>query len=160
MADPDWARILEYLHEHNGEFLCEAGEDEFEEEDKPSHAEHEAAFINELRGKVALQNPSEEAIVESHKHLQNTGLVQYVHNADTVGLKLLPDGFTVAHERELSNRQDKINSALVIFTLFLILVNIVGNSSDPHFRFYGNLTLLLLLAVLLKWTDLLDLPGL
>lgn len=42
------------------------------------------------------------------------------------GYKLTSDGFEVAHERELSERNNKINTSLVFFTFILVLAQIIG----------------------------------
>lgn len=125
MDEPDWAKILRYLHNNNGEIQSVA---EFEEdsEEEPSNEDHEEELYRDLTDKIDLENPEREGIVETHKHLQNTGLAEFEQRRDYAALKLTPDGFDVAHERELSKRDDRINQSLVFFTFILVLAQILG----------------------------------
>lgn len=125
MDEPDWAKILRYLHNHNGEIRSIAEFDE-DGEDEPSNEDHEQALYREIREKIELSGTSTEEIVDTHKHLQNTGLAKFKQRSDYAALKLTTDGFEVAHERELSNKGNRINQSLVFFTFVLVLAQIVG----------------------------------
>lgn len=94
------------------------------------------------------------------RYLSNTlELVDFSSANNTATLRLEPDGFEVAHDRELSKRQEKINSALVAFTVILVLVNLAGNFTGDS-RSIANGIILITLLALIFWTDILDLPSL
>jgi len=157
MDDPDWAKILQYLHNHNGE-IRETAEDNEEDEDDRRHEEHEQALYDTLSEKVDISRTDEGAIVDTHKHLQNTGLVDFEQRADYAALKLTTEGFEVAHERELSKRDREINSSLVFFTFILVIVNILDVIPiDPWILFGLSLALLILMWYVSVWDDTLKL---
>jgi hypothetical protein len=123
MDEPDWAKILGYLHNHNGE-IRRSAEEGSEGENEPSHGDHEQVLYEALRENVDIAGTDREDIVNTHKHLQNTGLVKVEKQANHAALKLTSKGFEVAHERELSKRDRVINRSLVFFTFILVVANI------------------------------------
>lgn len=156
MDEPDWAKILRYLHNHNGEIrsIAEFGG---QGEEEPSNEEHEQALYRDLRDKVELSGTTTEDIVETHKHLQNTGLVKFQERSDYAALILSTDGFEVAHERELSRRDNRINQSLVFFTFVLVLAQIVGViPAQDWVKVLAAFIILLGMLVVTFWTDILS----
>ncbi|MCU4801325.1 hypothetical protein OB920_13170 [Halobacteria archaeon HArc-gm2] len=70
---------------------------------------------------------------------------------------LTPDGFEVAHERELASRNNDINQSLVFLTFVLVIAQLIGVTpiSDAAKLFIGFMILLLMVVVIWK-TDLLS----
>jgi hypothetical protein len=156
MDEPDWAKILRYLHNHNGELRSNA-DSNAESEEKPSNEDHERALYEDLRDQIALENTEIEHIIDTHKHLQNTDLAKFEQRSDYAALKLTPDGFDVAHERELSRRGNRINQSLVFFTFVLVLAQIVG--VIPAKDWVKVLSAFIILAgmlVVTYWTNMLE----
>jgi hypothetical protein len=145
MDQPDWAKLLSYLHQHNGEIRVEADQEEYEEEDKPSNEEHEELLYQTLQERIDFQDASIEHIIETHKHLQNTELVRFKQRSDYAGLELTTNGFNVAHERELAQRNSRINRSLAAFTLVLVLIT--GVDVAPISQFAKGAAIFVLLAV-------------
>lgn len=156
MDEPDWAKILRYLHNHNGEIRSIA-EFDGQGEEEPSHEEHEQALYRDLRDKVELSDTDTEDIVETHKHLQNTGLAKFEQRSEYAALKLTTDGFEVAHERELSRRDNRINQSLVFFTSILVLAQIVGViPANDAVKVLSAFVILAGILVVIYWTDILE----
>ena len=117
MSQPDWAKILSYLHEHNGEIGTEPDGDEW-----TSQEESEQAFNEMLRETIDLDDPSDGSITTAREHMEDKGLVTSRFARDYVGMELTTDGFNVAHERELARRNSRINRSLAAFTLVLVII--------------------------------------
>lgn len=144
MDEPDWARILQYLHHHNGEIRRTAPI----EDDRPDQEEQRNALHEGLREEIDLENEEDEKIAETYQHLKNTGLVVFENNVDYAGLKLTSDGFDVAHDREMAQRNYGINRALVLFTVFLVLSGLVGPIPGTIRSVRGMLGVLILVGLL------------
>ncbi|MGB9955785.1 hypothetical protein ACOZ4B_05280 [Haloferax prahovense] len=154
MKEPDWAKILRYIHNHNGEIRSTAEPDE--QGDAPSNEEHEEALYQDLRRKVDISNTATEEIVDTHKHLQNTGLVKFEQRSEYAALRLTTDGFEVAHERELSRRDNRINQSLVFFTFVLVLAQIIGViPAEEWVKILSAFIILVGMLVVLFWSDIL-----
>lgn len=160
MSDnPDWEKVLQYLKAQNGRYRREATSAEVEDEDFTPPQVAERKLAEDLCTELSTENDREE-MREVLGYLHNTlGLVELSKVNHTAILSLTSDGFEVAHERELSKRQDKTNSALVVFTFVLIVVNWVGNFADPSYRLMANLLIGFFLVFLIFWTDILELPS-
>jgi hypothetical protein len=155
MDEPDWAKILRYLHNHNGEIRSIVEFDE-ENEEEPSNEEHEQALYQDLREKIDLSGTTTKDIVETHKHLQNTGLAKFEQRSEYAALKLTTDGFEVAHERELSKRDNRINQSLVFFTFILVLAQIIDVVPVSNkAKVLSALVILAGMAAAIYWTDIL-----
>lgn len=157
MKTHDWAKILEYLNENNGE--VKASYEGESTEDEPINVYHNRALYQKLREEIDLNNPSDDSIEEVHKHLQNTGLVRFRTTGTHAALQLKPDGFEVAHERRMSERQTKTNSALVILTLALVLINMTSNHPDQRVQVFGVVSVGIFLVFIMWGTDILRIPG-
>lgn len=145
MADePDWTKVLHTLHQ------AQVGE--LSTKDDLRQFLMEETDLGEVKVKEALE------------YLNAVGLVKKIEIAghDETRAPLTPEGFNVAHERELAKRQDRTNTTLVGFTLALVLASLVAvlPSAWPFLGYELNLRLVgafVLLAVVVGfiwYTDL------
>lgn len=144
-GEPNWAQVLTALYEEG--MGVGVGTD---------------VEMNEI-GLLEEKTGLSQGEIEDHlDFLRRTDLVAHWGGEESKphDIGLTSDGFRVAHERELSTRREKTNTALVIFTLALVLVGIVGNFSDPSSRFLANIIIMIGIFAMVWWTDLLNLPGL
>lgn len=154
MDEPDWAKILRYLHNRNGELRVTAPDLAPEDAD---HEDHERELYDKLRRELSLKGDSDEEITDTHEHLQNTGLVNYQTRSDHAKILLTTDGFEVAHERELSRRGNRINHSLVFFTFVLVLAQIVGVIPlDDTTKTLWGFALLAGMGIVIWWTDMFE----
>ena len=119
MEDPDWAKILGYIYNNNGEIKKKAKVDE--NTSIPQNKQHENALYEHLKAELELDNPSNESIIESHSHLQNTDLIRFYSGKEYAEIKLKPDGFDVAHEREIAKSQQETNERSARLSGYLVL---------------------------------------
>lgn len=111
MAEPDWAEVLHELH-------------------KGQMAAPDTWYVADylMEGTELTDEDIEWAI----KYLDNAGLIEGEASLNDekelveVEAALTPQGFKVAHERELAKRQDRTNTTLVGFTLALVLASLVA----------------------------------
>lgn len=118
MNDPDWAQILAQLYHENGE-ITEEGERNTDIE-KPEYTAHEEALFDHLTTELNLKNQSYDAISETHKHLQNMGLIKFKTNKEKASMELKKKGFEVAHDREMNRNQQRTNIGIGVLTVFLV----------------------------------------
>lgn len=73
------------------------------------------------------------------------------------GYKLTKDGFDVAHERELSRRDNSISQSLVFLTFILVLAEIVGVvPADDWVKVITGFIILIGMLFIVYWTDMLE----
>lgn len=159
MADePDWAKILRHLYTNAGgvesrmEFIDEDWDDSTKEVEQLTALEKKI-------GHAAGIEATPQQVQENLNKMERWGLAKILSSATEAVVSLEPPGFEVAHERELSRRREKTNSALVVFTFVLVIVGVVGNLPNPDARIFGNLLIVGGLLGILYWTELFDLPG-
>ena len=146
MQQPDWAKILSHLHQHNGEIGTEP--DESKDDGWSSPEKSREALNDILRDKIDLDNTSDESSTTAWEHLSDNRLITSEIGRHYVGLELTTDGFSVAHERELARKNSRINRSLAVFTL--VLVVITGVDVYPTGRVIKGVAIaILLVAVLL-----------
>ncbi|EMA29885.1 MULTISPECIES: hypothetical protein [Haloarcula] len=156
MNEPDWAKILKCLHNNNGEIRRTALSDELSKEEVTPEIQEEALYDG-LRENVELLNKETQEIAEMREHLQNTGLVSYDNNKEYAALQLTTDGFEVAHERELSRRDNRINQSLVFFTFVLVLAQIVDViPADDWVKVLSAFIILVGMLAVTIYTDILS----
>lgn len=152
MDEPDWAKIVRVLY-------YEAPDIPDEEISK----RHPFVTNTDLDPQTA-----EEAVVA----LKNWGMVEEVvkerkgdYDPETGkldgevvhGYRLESDGFDVAHERELSSRQNRINRSISIFTVTLVVVEVIAIIPAGELMKLGlSLIVLLLLLIILLTTDIIE----
>lgn len=157
MADnPDWEKILRFLKAQNGRYRREATEAEIKKEDFTPPQVAERMLAEDLCAKLDIESDREE-LRQLLTDLDNTlDLVDFSKTNNTAILSLTPDGFEVSHERELSKQRDKTNTALVVFTVILVLVNLIGYFPSTS-QAIATVMILVSLLVIVIWTDILDL---
>jgi len=120
-------------------------------------AEEEYGY--ELYHPMSLESDLSPSEVRSElEYLEQVGLIEEF--ADEGWIRPSTRGVQVAHERQIADRQNQTNVALVAFTFALVLVGLVGNFPVQWARVVGILVIALFLLVLIWWTDILDLPSL
>lgn len=155
MAEPIWAQILSLMYERDLEGDPVASKLHAKREDVVEKFAEEINEDTERVQKAMTQMNDMELIDGWDEDRWEDEKFDFGDN-----VKLTGKGFEVAHERELSKRQALTNTALVVFTFALVLANVVGNYPDPMVQRWGGFLILLLLIVVVLWTDLLDLPSL
>lgn len=155
--EPDWAKVLHALHD--GQLST----------DMESGGPFRLYELQEYLGENT--ELTEEEVRESINYLDDVGLVYGFEDLDGEEIHggLTPKGFEVAHERELTKRQDRTTTTLVVFTLALVLATLVEVLPpelqvlryDFNLRLVGAIVLLEVLVWYILYTglheDLLDL---
>lgn len=147
MAEPDWAKILDTMYGADGTLVHRATEEE----------DYEYEIYPPLGDNVELEHAEKQKELE---YMEKAELIEEF--ADEGWIRPSELGVRVAHERELSKRQDRTNTTLVVFTLALVLASLVAVLPSTWsflvyaipLRLLGAFTVVLLVAVILWHTDL------
>lgn len=153
MSEPDWAIILGHLYEGDGIYTRTA--DGVEDTESDSIAHYEALTAN-LREELNLDAETYEETHSVINHLEMNDLIEKQTGQSKARLMLQPDGFEVAHDRELEDRHTKTNIALIVLTLGLVMANIVGNHPNQAINEWGGWVILLILGGVIYTTDIFD----
>lgn len=121
MKRPDWEEILEVMyHESPPKW------DPKNPTDHPfwKETELEPSEISSILKKLDSWGLVSSILVDGEK-------AEYDPEADEMTrvikrYKLSADGFEVAHDRELANRDNQINQSLVFFTFILVITDVIG----------------------------------
>ncbi|WP_135305502.1 hypothetical protein [Haloarcula amylovorans] len=156
--DPDWPKILQFLRSQDGSYRREATQEEIENEDLTPPQVAKKKLAEDLGDEISMNSEIDE-LQTTLGFLENKlGFVEFSSAKNRANLKLKREGFKISHERELSERRDKSNDALVLFTLALVLVGVIDLIPDKGFRVGMSLVVLGLLLYMVQRTELLDLP--
>lgn len=157
MSEPDWAKVLHALHEGQLASKISSGQ---------------SFTIYELLGYLKDEtNLDEDEIRAALTYLSEVGLVHQfeVFDEDEVQGALTPEGFEVAHERELKKQQQKTNVGIAFLTMILAVTAIyeVGATLIPSWAPTTPINTVLFLgfavfvvAVVLNLNDYLDISPL
>lgn len=168
--DPDWAKVLAKPYRNEGRYSAtgdiEALSPQEGQEEKNRNKE---ALKAKLQKELDLKRADNEAVEMMLNSMQQRYHVRWQIGKSAAKVTFEPDGFEVAHERELTKRQDRTNTTLVGFTLVLVLATLIGTlpktwpflGYELNFRLYGALTLLGVVVLYILHTglhkDMLDL---
>lgn len=149
-GDPDWAVVLSEIYRSNQTYGLPI---EWEERNYNFiEIEH-----HPLVAKSELEVPW---FLDAIEKLDNQGLIEIVpmslegslnsvevpmSAANRVELHLTEEGFAVAHDQELTGKQNRTNLLLVLFTFALVTVNIIAFLPSQRSRLIGSLFILLLI---------------
>lgn len=161
MNDPDWAKILQFIHENNGSYSKAAYVDDSlnmnKEEIQEAIEKNRKAVLEGLLADLELDTETSAEVEEVISHLKSTHLVTRSSLIDSARIELTPKGFDVAHEREQNSRQNRINNSLVFFTFVLVLAEIVGSVPlDRSWKIGMSLVILVGMLYVVLQTDILD----
>lgn len=82
-------------------------------------------MMAKLEEDIGLDKSDDEDVEALVENLDRLGLVNWEVGKSAAEITLEPDGFDVAHERELAKRQDRMNTNLVGLTAALVLSSLV-----------------------------------
>ena len=148
MEDPDWAKVLSYLYRENSEIYPSTSE-KYDIAGKTDHPP-----IEEVLDRTEL---TQEEIIDVLDEMDSVGIVnQEDRYVNTSGSKvrysiytLSKKGFDVAHDREMDERQTRVNIGIALLTVFLM----VGSMLQAYSAFLnsdtGNQFLLAILLVIM-----------
>jgi hypothetical protein len=135
MEIPDWAIVLGVLYQQDSDkCISDIGQKHPFVQDTELDIDDASSAVD----KLSDWNLVEMTVVEQGDYSPGVGFKNR-----TYAYQLTEKGFNVAHDRELANRDNRINVVLVIFTLYLVVVNIIDSAP------LGELTSLLLFAAIL-----------
>jgi hypothetical protein len=147
MSTPNWASILEILYNKSSYDLT-------------TDIDSDHPFVSETKldseeVNVAISRLRNWELVTT-VHVPGSGSEDELSDQDTA-LQLTEKGFNIAHDRNLSDRNDRINASLVIFTLFLVLINLLDFAPlKPVWRLLISLGFMIVLLALVIWTEIID----
>lgn len=144
MPDPDWAAILDEMYEASETLVHRAPDEEVYEYElyHPMSSESDLS-ASEIRSEL--------------KYLEKVGLIEEFD--DEGWIRPSKRGVQVAHERQIADRQNQTNQALVAFTFALVLVGATGNFPDRRIQILGSFVVAIFLFALTFGTDTLELPS-
>lgn len=152
MPGSDWKKIVELLYENDGYYSQSADDLEFETDDYGDSPDmkdaNEGALIKGLVRDCELDG-TEEEVRETLENLVNVNLIQQNKGKRQAEIVFKPDGFEVAHERELTRAQDETNRYLVPLTFVLVIVQIISIIPSPLSKGIASLIVLGGLLVLI-----------
>lgn len=156
--EPDWAKVLSVIYEQGGyidSYPIGAGTP------PDTHKLVRRSGLSPLAVDMAVlvMREARLAVVPERAEGYPFELITEVRGVD---LALTQRGFEVAHERELTKRQDRTNTTLVVFTLALVLATLVEVlppelqvlGYDFNLRIVGAIALLEVLVAYILHTDL------
>lgn len=148
MNEPNWAEILQVMYLEN----------------PPPHPIETASDTGDFTIAWLAENTSLKGkeVDKATDKLDNWGLItksemnmEGWQSGDIV--EMLKDGFEVAHERELSKRNNRINYALVFLTFILVLAQIIGVLPlDDWVKVSSGVVILVGMLFVVWRTDLLE----
>jgi hypothetical protein len=117
------------LKAENGHYRREASESEIEEEDFTAPQVAKRKLAEEISDKLSIEE-GREHVIDVLGELDNSlGLVDFSAANNQASLRLEPDGFEVAHERELTKKEDRTNRVLTMLTAVLAFSAIIQAQS-------------------------------
>ena len=156
--DPDWEHVLTTIYETHGWCQVPTITDE-----TPDHVRELASEkydidkqtdISETRTSAAMDYLAGAGLIEQY---EDKTVVTEDGNGGVLAWQLTEKGFEVAHERELAEKSNDINYALVFFTLVLVITEAVGVAPiGAGFRVLASLIILVGLVVAVWRTDILE----
>ncbi|MFC7202015.1 hypothetical protein ACFQJC_00680 [Haloferax namakaokahaiae] len=150
MEEPDWAEIVRVLYQQSPNLPTG--------EINRSHPFVVETDLNRLEANKSVETLEEWGLVEREeiKSRWDSPGTGGLEGEREYGYKLTSDGFDVAHERELSARDNQINNSLVFLTFILVLAQIIGvlPLADWAKVLSGFVVLIGMLGIILR-TDLL-----
>lgn len=146
--EPDWARILSAMYQA----------------EVPENQEvfRKTQYVYDTRTLAVTTNLSERRVSRAGRKLQDWGLTERElkrldNESSYMEYSLTKEGFEVAHERELSNKSDRINQSLVFFTFVLVVAEIVGIMPvGRNLSLFMGFIILIGMTYVVLWTDAMD----
>lgn len=154
MVNQDWAKVLRFLYQNNGHFTASLDSENADGDDHYGELKRRLADNLNLDAEVG----EDEEVHQVINDLAMNDLIEEDLFSTRARIRLLPDGFEVAHERELANEQGKTNHALAILTFALVVAEVVTSHPNPDVYEAGSVGLMVALLYLLFRTDLLENP--
>ncbi|MFC4406532.1 hypothetical protein [Haloarchaeobius iranensis] len=155
MNEYDWTRVLNHLYENNGVFHTNTDTDEPDEQQ--AKVVQRAYLRDELLEELELEADNKNEVSNVITHLTTTELVEQKSAEGWAELTLTPKGFEVCHDREQTDRGQKINASLMFFTFTLVMVEVIAIIPvNDLARGIVIFALLLVLLFVVVWGDMLD----
>lgn len=117
MSQPKWATAIQVLYRESPRIISE-------EIDK-DHPFVTEGGLTQVEASKAFDSLDDWGLIEENPKDQAKTVDGEVVTIEK-GYLLTKDGFEVAHERELSRKDHRINHTLVFFTFFLVLAQLLG----------------------------------
>lgn len=155
--NPDWPKILDFLRSEDGSYQREVTSEEIESCDLTPPQVAKKELVEDLKNEISTHSDSND-LKSTIGFLENRlGFVEFTAADERATLKLKREGFKASHDRELGERRDKSNDALVFFTLALVLVDVIGLIPTEIYRITMSVLLLIVLLYVVNKAGLLDL---
>jgi len=154
MAEPDWAKLLDYLYKIPGDlYVSEAS--------TPQNEPIDRYFQNKLRENIDFSSKVDEETIFGYmlRDMQENNLIEVERNQSSVTLSMTEKGFNVAHEREQNKKSQYTNKSINRLTWVLAIAAMIQALSavftvDPpamYFIAIGSVFLLVFGAVGIKY---------
>lgn len=124
--DPDWAKVLAKLYWNEGRYSATGDIEALSpQEGQEKKNRNKEALKGKLQKELDLKKADSEAVEMMLNSMQQRDHVRWQIGKSAANITLEPDGFEVAHERELTKRQDRTNRILAILTGGLVFAALV-----------------------------------
>lgn len=149
MKKPDWAKVIQFMYRDAPEPINASIDS-----DHPLITE---AGLRKEVARDALDSLAEWGLIKQQSKSVDIAGKGKGKTETKFSYKLTKDGFDVAHERELSQRNNRINYSLVFLTFVLAMAQIIGIAPlSDGFKIVGSFILLGVVFYVVLWTDLLE----
>lgn len=127
MVEYEWAQILTLAYENNGMYSVSTDVSDVEGVDE-LRKQNKAALLRCLQEVLELETEDTDEIDEILSRMENLGLIDYAKGKRKAVIRLEPDGFEVAHDREQAIGQQAASTASAFLTGVLALAVIIQSA--------------------------------